>query len=166
MDLTVDTGAASSDPLTLMSHDFSLPVYQVSGPPSLGRIPEVTMSGSGSISSFSAASSAQSSLFTQPSGSNQGTSSVPPASPTSASGSLARGFGPTQMERNHTRLKAQYAQAKSENARLLQEKSANRVDLEQVESILEEVLDSRELSERLFERLSQVPGILMAMKNR
>ncbi|KAM5386556.1 hypothetical protein ACJZ2D_000519 [Fusarium nematophilum] len=158
--------ATQGDSLTFISQDLSVPVFQGLGPPSLGSIPEVAMSSSGSTSSLSAPSSDQSSLWTQAGTSNPATTSPSLASPRSIPGSLAGGISQTQLEKNHSRLKTQYNQVKMENAQLRQDKFANRGDLDQAETVLEEVLNSPDVSGELFERLSHVSEILMGMKLR
>lgn len=64
------------------------------------------------------------------------------------------------------RLKGQYKQVERENARLREDKYANRGDLERGEAVLEEVLGSADLSQDVFDNLSQVSEILMEMKRR
>lgn len=64
------------------------------------------------------------------------------------------------------RLKSQYKQVEKENAKLREDKYANRGDLERAEAVLEEVLGSVDLSQDAFDNLSQVSEILMEMKRR
>ncbi|KAJ4218092.1 hypothetical protein NW759_008687 [Fusarium solani] len=161
MVLGTDANAATS---TFVSQHFSVPVFQVSDPSNSGNIPEITISAG--LGSFSGASSDQSNPWTPPRPSTPATTTAPSTSSRSASGSVAGSVSQTQLERNHMRLKSQYKQVEKENAKLREDKYANRGDLERAEAVLEEVLGSADLSQDAFDNLSQVSDILMEMKRR
>ncbi|KAF4470798.1 hypothetical protein FALBO_2294 [Fusarium albosuccineum] len=164
MDFATDPNAAQSNPTAFVSQDFSVPVFQLSDPPGLGNMPEITVSASGSPSvSSMAASSDQSSHWAQHGRSTPATSAASLRSvPTSVTG----GASQTQLERHLVRLKAQYKHVETENKQLRDDKSANRQDLEGAEELLESVLRSAELSQEAFEKLGQASDILLGMKRR
>ncbi|RTE84035.1 hypothetical protein BHE90_001415 [Fusarium euwallaceae] len=160
MNLGVDANAATS---TFVSQHFSVPVFQVPDPSNPENIPEITISAG--LGSFSGASSEQPNPWTPPRPLTPATTTAPSSS-RSASRSVTGSASQTQLERNHMRLKSQYKQVENENAKLREDKYANRGDLERAEAVLEEVLGSTDLSQDTFDNLSQVSEILMAMKRR
>ncbi|KAK4113022.1 hypothetical protein N656DRAFT_638379 [Canariomyces notabilis] len=170
---TLDGNACPSSPSNFLFRDFSVPVFEVPDTQGLAgglQLPEITISSSdSSVYTLSSTSKGKRPMYgssTTTLTSTADSSDSQPDPRETASASTSKVASQMQLERNHLRLKTRCEHLEKENAQMREDKSANSKDLIRAEAVLEGVLSSAELSQGVFESLSELADILLAMRRR